>query len=85
MGTIAGNIIAAIPTVQLAVNNEIDIGSNAVIAIIISGWSFDAIHASAEVETSERRITFCRLSMIVFVKYYDSVCKATGDKVKAGI
>jgi hypothetical protein len=37
IGEIAGNIIAAIPAVQLAVNNEIAIGSYVIIAFIISG------------------------------------------------
>src|SRR6187399_3526451 len=63
IGEIAGNIIAAIPIVQLTVNNAIAIESYVIIAFIISGWSFDITHASAEVETNVRRIIFCSLFM----------------------
>jgi hypothetical protein len=70
MGEIAGNIIATIPTVQLAVNNEIVIGSYVIIAFIISGWSFDTTQASAEVETNERRIIVCSLCILVISQVY---------------
>ena len=41
MGVMAGNIIAAIPAVQLAAKTEIAIGLYVVIAAIISGWFID--------------------------------------------
>lgn len=67
IGEIAGNIIAAIPVVQLAVNKEIAIGSYVIIALIMCGWSFDIIQANAEDEINEIRIIFCdlRISGIV--------------------
>jgi hypothetical protein len=37
MGTIAGNIIAAIPIVQLAVNIDTAVGFSVIMASIISG------------------------------------------------
>ena len=63
IGEIAGNIIATIPTVQLAVNNRIKAGSKVIIAFIISGWSFEIIHANVEIEISEIRMIICSLSM----------------------
>jgi hypothetical protein len=36
IGIIAGNIIAAMPTVQVAVNKEIDIGSYSILALIMT-------------------------------------------------
>jgi hypothetical protein len=67
IGEIAGNIIAAIPVVQLAVNKEIAIGSYVIIALMMYGWSFDIIQANAEDEINEIRIIFCdlRISGIV--------------------
>lgn len=49
----AGNIIAAIPAVQLEVKSEIDTGLKVVIATIMLGCHIDAIHAMAEVAINE--------------------------------
>ena len=44
IGEMKGNIMAAIPVVQLAVNNAIAVGSYIIIAYIMSGLFFDIIH-----------------------------------------
>jgi len=53
MGVMAGNIIAAIPAVQLAVNTEIDTGLYVVMTALMLDCQKDAIHAMEEVATSE--------------------------------
>jgi hypothetical protein len=64
MGVIAGNIIAAIPAVQLAVKREIDRGLYVVMATIISGESIEANHAIAEVVISDITTAFWTLSIV---------------------
>jgi hypothetical protein len=59
MGVMAGNIIAAIPAVQLGVKSEIARGSMVVIAVIMSGCHIDATHAIADVAINETTIAFC--------------------------
>jgi hypothetical protein len=67
IGVIAGNIIAAIPTVQVAVNKEIDIGSYNIIALIItlllsaSDCLLSKNHDAADVKIIKRRIIFWTL------------------------
>jgi hypothetical protein len=58
MGVMAGNIIAAIPAVQLAVKREIDKGLYVFMATIISGESIEAIHAITEVAISDITTAF---------------------------
>ena len=58
MGIIAGNIMAAIPIVQLNIKIEVAIGFKVIIASIMSGCSKENIHAIAETEMIETRIIF---------------------------
>ena len=61
IGTIAGNIIAAILAVQLTVNKEINNVLYVVVKLIISGCREVKIQAAPAVERSEMIIIFCRL------------------------
>ena len=58
MGIIAGNIIAAIPIVQLNIKIKVAIGFNVIIASIMSGCTKEKIHAIAETEIIETKIIF---------------------------
>ena len=58
IGVIAGNIIAAIPAVQLAVKSEIATGLYVVMAAIISGCHMDAIQARDDVPIKEAITAF---------------------------
>ena len=58
MGIIAGNIMAAIPIVQLNIKIEVAMGFNVIMASIMSGWTKEKIHAIAETEIIETRIIF---------------------------
>jgi hypothetical protein len=67
IGVIAGNIIAAIPTVQLAVNKEIASGSYNIIALIMtlllsaSDCLLSNNHDPADVKIRKIRIIFWTL------------------------
>ena len=50
----AGNIIAAIPTVQLIVKIATAMGFRVIMACIISGWSIEKIHVT--IETVRREV-----------------------------
>jgi hypothetical protein len=60
----AGNIIAAIPAVQLAVKSDMVKGLYVIMAvvIIISGCCMDTTHATADVPIKAAIIAFCALS-----------------------
>jgi hypothetical protein len=58
MGIIAGNIMAAIPIVQLNIKIKVAIGFNVIIASIVSGCTKENIHAIAETEIIETKIIF---------------------------
>lgn len=65
MGEIAGNIIAAIPEVQMPRNNKIIIGFiesltsiEDITVIILSCWSPATNHVSAEMQTSDMTMSF---------------------------
>jgi hypothetical protein len=58
MGTIAGNIMAAIPIVQLDTNIVTAMGFSVIIASIMSGCSMEKSHAAKEIKTIETNIVF---------------------------
>lgn len=58
IGIIAGNIMAAIPTVQLIVNIVTAIGSRVIIASIMSGCLMEKSHVMEEMEMREINIIF---------------------------
>ncbi len=58
IGIIAGNIMAAIPMVQLIVNIVTAIGFNVIMASIISGCSMEKNQVMAEIEMRTINIIF---------------------------
>jgi glycopeptide antibiotics resistance protein len=58
MGTIAGNIIAAIPIVQLDTNIATAMGFSVIMASIMSGCSMEKSQAITEIKTTETDIVF---------------------------
>jgi len=58
MGIIAGNIMAAIPIVQLNIKIKVAMGFSVIIASIMSGCIKEKIHEIAETEIIEIKIIF---------------------------
>ena len=58
IGIIAGNIMAAIPMVQLIVNIVTAIGFRVIMASIMSGCSMEKSHVMTEIEMREMNIIF---------------------------
>jgi hypothetical protein len=56
IGIIAGNIIAAIPTVQLIVKIVTARGFRVIMACIMSGWSIEKIQVVIDIVTREMPI-----------------------------
>ena len=62
---LAGNIIAAIPAVQVAINNAINVGLYVTIMFIISGWNVDNNQDIPAVNSREIIMTFCTIDMAI--------------------
>jgi hypothetical protein len=58
IGIIAGNIMAAIPTVQLIVNIVTAIGFSVIMASIMSGCSMEKSQVMTEIESRDKSIIF---------------------------
>ena len=58
IGIIAGNIMAAIPMVQLIVNMLTAFGLSVIIASIMSGCSMEKSHVVTEIERRDNSIIF---------------------------
>jgi hypothetical protein len=58
MGTIAGNIMAAIPIVQLDTNIATATGFSVIMASIMYGCSMEKSHETTKIKTIETNIVF---------------------------